>query len=104
MSRVNSVRHDCLDMIETERERQLALKAEGRFQYTPSDIELYEAEILAMIVEEVGEVARNVLARANLVTDGDQTIPALMKELSQVAALSLAWMERLMTELRNAEN
>jgi NTP pyrophosphatase (non-canonical NTP hydrolase) len=86
---------DALAAVGAERARQHRLKAEGRFQYTPSDDELTDWQRLGMILEEVGEVARNLLARDGLVTDGDPTDTALAKELSQVAALSVAWMERL---------
>jgi hypothetical protein len=86
---------ETLLVVAHERERQHRLKAEGRFKYTPSDDELTDWQRLAMILEEVGEVARNLLARDGLVTDGDVGDDALAKELSQVAALSVAWMERL---------
>jgi hypothetical protein len=82
-------------MVGTERARQLRLKADGRFSYTPSDDDLNDWQRLGMILEEVGEVARNLLARDGLVTDGDADDGALARELSQVAALSVAWMERL---------
>jgi hypothetical protein len=84
-----------LAMVGTERARQLRLKAEGRFKYTPSDDELTDWQRFGMIIEEVGEVARNLLARDALVTDGDVDDLALGVELTQVAALSVAWMERL---------
>ena len=86
---------DVLFHVETERKRQLILKAQGRFKYTPSDEELTDFERLAMIAEELGEVSRNCLARAELVTDGEKSDPALYKELGQVAALSVAWMQSL---------
>lgn len=78
-----------------ERKRQLVLKEQGRFKYTPSDDGITDWQRLGMILEEVGEVSRNLLARDGLVTDGDKSNAALRKELSQVAALSVAWMERL---------
>lgn len=86
-----------LHEIHIERRRQEKLKAEGRFSHTPADgeLELPEPFKLAMIVEELGEVGRNVLARSELVTDGDTNDEALHKELCQVAALAVAWMERL---------
>lgn len=75
--------------------RQRELKAVGPFQYTPSDMEMSEPEIVACIAEELGEVARNVLARKGLVRDGNLTNGALYRELTQIAALSVAWMQRL---------
>lgn len=84
-----------LTIIGAERRRQLALQAQGRFKYTLSDDGMTDFERLACIVEEVGEVGRNVLRRAGLATDGDPDDAALRKELSQIAALCAAWMERL---------
>lgn len=84
-----------LQEVKLERERQLRLKQEGRFDYTPSDDGITDFERYGMIGEEFGEVARNCLARAGIVRDGDRTDQALRKELCQVAALSVAWMERL---------
>lgn len=81
--------------VAAERERQVTLKESGRFQYTPSDEQVTDSQRLAMLVEEVGEVARNCLARANLVKDGEASDKALRKELSQVAAIAVAWMEAL---------
>ena len=79
----------------SERKRQLTLQAAGRFSYTPSDHALTDAQRLAMLAEELGEVARNVLRRGRLVTDGDPSDAGLRKELGQVAAIAVAWMERL---------
>lgn len=86
---------DALYDVGAERKRQLVLKEQGRFKYTPSDDGITDWQRLGMILEEVGEVSRNLLARDGLVTDGDKSNAALRKELSQVAALSVAWMERL---------
>jgi hypothetical protein len=86
---------ETLLVVAHERERQHRLKAEGRFKYTPSDDGLTDWQRLGTILEEVGEVGRNLLARDGLVTDGDASDAALAKELSQVAALCVAWMERL---------
>src|ERR1035437_6400843 len=72
----------------SERKRQLALKAAGRFTYTMSDDEMTDFERVTCIMEEVGEVARNALARAGMVTDGEIDDKALRKELCQVAALA----------------
>lgn len=88
-------RHDAIGDIFNERQRQVRLKAEGRFKHTPADDEMSDGERLATIIEEVGEVGRNVLCRAGLVTDGDPSDSALRTELAQIAALCVAWMERL---------
>lgn len=87
---------EAVGLVSRERVHQLRLKAEGRFDYTASDIEVSETLKLLMIQEEVGEVARNIMARAGIVTDGDPTTEALVKELVQVAALSLAFVEGLL--------
>ncbi len=84
-----------LTIVGRERKRQLLLQAEGRFTFTLSDDEMTDFERLACIVEEVGEVGRNVLRRAGLATDGDEADASMRKELSQIAALCVAWMERL---------
>lgn len=85
----------CLTAVGSERKRQLVLQQQGRFTYTLSDDGMTDFERLACIIEEVGEVGRDVLARAGLATDGDTDDAALRKELSQIAALCVAWMERL---------
>ena len=88
-------RQQALAAIDLERERQEKLKQDGRFRHTTFDTGLQAAEKLAVIVEEVGEVSRNVLARAYLVTDGNRTDRVLFTELTQIAALCCGWMERL---------
>jgi NTP pyrophosphatase (non-canonical NTP hydrolase) len=88
-----------LTMVAKERRRQLVLQEQGVFKYTLSDAQVGEFVGAACIAEETGEVARAVLCRAGLATDDiDLTDEALLKELSQVAALSVAWMEKLMSE------
>lgn len=83
-----------VDVVMRERARQLRLKEAGVFKYTPSDSSVTDWQRLGMVLEECGEVARNLLARDGLVGDGDKEDEALLKELSQVAALTVAWMER----------
>ncbi len=88
-------RRQALAAIDLERARQEKLKQDGKFRHTMFSVGLQEAERLALIIEEVGEVSRNVQARAHLVTDGNRTDRALFVELTQVAALCCGWMERL---------
>ena len=95
-----NARQHALAAIDLERARQEKLKQDGRFRYTIFDTGLQEAEKLTLITEEVGEVGRNVLARAHLTTDGDRTDRALFVELTQVAALCCGWMERLIASPR----
>jgi len=78
-----------LNAILAERERQEQLKAEGRFVYTCADVEMTTMACLAVLTEEVGEVARAVLSMKGLAKDEIE----LRKELIQVAAVALAWLE-----------
>jgi NTP pyrophosphatase (non-canonical NTP hydrolase) len=89
--------HRVLADIATERVRQDQLKAEGRFDYTLSDDPgLAPTEKLATLIEELGEVAREVQNLAGTVYDGDEgSVPKLYKELGQLAALTAAWMESI---------
>jgi len=77
-----------------ERRRQEDLKRQGRFAYTLADDGMTDFQRLACIAEEIGEVSRCLLGRAGLTTDGG-TDAMLRAELCQVAALAVAWMERL---------
>ena len=82
-----------------ERLRQEQLKAEGRFKHTCADPEMNHVECLAVLVEEVGEVARAALELGGLVSDKHRDKVEceldLYKELIQVAAVAVAWAERL---------
>ena len=92
-----------------ERSRQEKLKAEGRFAVSCADRgegELSHAERLTVRVEEVGEVAREVLAYAARVPaplDVTETIEALRGEVVQVAAVALAWIQALDAELAESD-
>ncbi len=89
-----------LQAVKAERSRQELLKCEGRFEHTLADEDGYEDGLkLACILEEVAEVGKNLLAKAGKHNDGDPSVEALYKELSQVAALSVAWMEFLLVEI-----
>lgn len=81
--------------VAAERHRQGRLKRQGRFRYTLADDGLDDFQRLTTISEEVGEVARSLLGRAQLTTDGATGDDHLRAELCQVAALAVAWMERL---------
>jgi NTP pyrophosphatase (non-canonical NTP hydrolase) len=69
-----------------ERDRQERLKADGRFAYTCADAGIDGFARFAILLEEVGEVAR-ALNEADI--DG----PNLRAELLQVAAVAVAWVE-----------
>jgi hypothetical protein len=91
----HDIRTIILARIGEERARAIRLKEQGRFEYTIADDGVSDGMRLAMIAEEVGEVARNIMAREGIVTDGSAEDSELFKELCQVAALSAGWMERL---------
>ena len=87
-----------LDDVAMERERQEQRKREGRFDYTCADPEMNHYERLSVLVEEVGEVAREVLTNdeKRIARDTIGTDEALYKELAQVAAVAVAWMESML--------
>lgn len=87
-----------LRLVKTERIRQDGLKALGRFEFTCADDGLTNAEKLACLTEELGEVAQEVLTQEGrrLARDTVGTPEALRKELVQVAAVALAWIEALL--------
>lgn len=76
--------------ISKERVRQELLKAQGKFAHTAADPEVPNTDTLAVLVEEVGEVARA------LNDDAEGTnFSHLREELVQVAAVAVAWIEKL---------
>lgn len=81
--------------IGSERRRQDILKSQGRFEHTAADPEVNHYQRLAMITEEVGEVAKEVLGQeeGKLAHDNDCDVVSLRKELIQVAAIAVAWLE-----------
>lgn len=83
-----------LELVEAERYRQDILKVQGRFKYTCADPELGNFARYAVLCEEVGEVAREVLAGGNLVPE-EYSIERLRQEVVQVAAIAVAWVEAL---------
>ena len=79
-------------LILAERYRQEELKAAGKFPFTCADVPgLTTGQKVAVLTEECGEVARAALAADGLVKDGAD----LRKDLIQVAAVCLAWLEAL---------
>jgi len=80
-----------LEAVRRECRRQEELKAEGRFKYTCRDPEMSDTERLAVLVEEVGEAARAVLEMRDLAND--KHMANLEKELIQVAAVAVSWVE-----------
>ncbi len=89
-------RHEAaVEAILAERQRQDKLKAEGRFLYTAADAGMGNTERLACVMEEVGEVAQEVLTQESrrLARDTTGSVEGLRKEITQVAAICLAWLE-----------
>ena len=77
--------HDVLIDVAAERLRQEGLKASGKFTATCAD-DIPAASKLAILVEEVGEVARAIC---------DRDPEHMREELVQVAAVAVAWVEAL---------
>jgi hypothetical protein len=85
--------------IRAERERQERLAAEGEIPFTcahsvrPEDGELIRSsDRLAVLVEEVGEVSTAI---QGLWTGEPDAAKEMRKEIIQVAAVALAWLEGL---------
>jgi hypothetical protein len=81
-----------------ERHRQDELRDQGRFEFTCADEGLSNADRLACVNEEIGEVAREILTLKSLVHDRPRheqpnDITKLHNELVQVIALCVAWLE-----------
>ena len=95
-----------LESIRLERARQEQLCKAGRFPVTPaaprdSHPAASESAKLAVLLEEVGEVAREV---NEALIDGNRRSPLkLYDELVQVAAVAVAWCEALQVEDMGAE-
>ena len=70
----------------TELERQIVLKESDKFEHTCEDAELTDGEKLAILMKEVGEVARALQAR---------NLPNCLEELIQVAAVAVSWVAGL---------
>ena len=82
-------------LISAERWRQDELKAMGKFKKTCAD-DMGNGARLAVLTEEVGEVARAVLEKGLEGEEAhDKTGTDIQKELVQVAAVCLAWLESL---------
>lgn len=86
-----------LNDVLAERERQEQLVIEGRYPSSAADPELSNYVKLTVLAEEVGEVAQEVstLAGRRQCRGTLGTPEALRKELVQVAAIAVAWIEAL---------
>jgi NTP pyrophosphatase (non-canonical NTP hydrolase) len=90
---------ETLQAVALERVRQESLKKDGRFKWTCADAGLDEFQALAVLTEEVGEVARALMESSKLTHDRpalleDDHRVRIMEELVQVAAVALAFAER----------
>lgn len=85
------IESDAIRAVKDEVNRQVRLKAEGRFTYTPKD-NIPRHQKLAMLLEECGEVARMCLAADGIVQEAEDK-EALEHEITQVAAIAVAWLE-----------
>lgn len=90
-----------VEAIYHERLRQDELKHQGKFAYTCADPEMTHPERLTVLGEEFGEVCHEVNEG---IGEGRQlNKEKLRKELIQVAAVSLAWVERLDADIYEAK-
>lgn len=80
-----------LSAIVKERERQEQLKRWGEFKHTCADNEMSNGQRLAVLMEEIGEVAR-VLCEQDT-SETPERWEQLRAELTQVAAVCVAWLE-----------
>lgn len=78
--------------IKHEIARQILLRAQGRFTHTPKDSGVPDFVKFGILSEELGEVARCVLANSRLVQES-ASVDNLREELVQVAAIAVAWLE-----------
>lgn len=86
-------RAEVLAQVSAERDRQEGFVASGRFAATCAAPAMFDGERLAVLIEEVGEVARCILEKVELANDKHGK--DLRAELIQVAAVAVAWVEGL---------
>lgn len=83
---------DIFVIIHNERERQQGLLRAGKFSFTCASTVADPKRKLAVLMEEVGEVAKAMLERDEKKRAGNGE---LCTELIQVAAVCVAWLESL---------
>lgn len=82
--------------VRNERRRQEYLRTQGKFRATcatTGDNALDDFECLAVLAEEFGEVSRAVCEQ--MAGSNELVRMSLREELIQVAAVAVAWVERL---------
>lgn len=89
------------DVVE-ERKRQDRLRDAGKFKYTCADPEIPLAAAIAALGEEFGEVCTEALKLGGdvAVDPGEDVSAHLRAELVQVAAVCVAWVEKIDREHR----
>lgn len=80
--------------IDEERGRQEELRERGKFRWTNAAPEMPIGDKIAVLGEEFGEVCKAVLNVQGLSTDGPEHSD-LRKELVQLAAVTIAWIEAI---------
>ena len=88
-----------LTSVELERQRQDILIEAGAIPYDLTDVTVDDLNKLSVLMEEVGEVAREL----NEIAPEINHLSALYNELVQVAAVATAWAESI-HELREYVN
>jgi hypothetical protein len=93
-------RQSIFNAIVLERQRQESLKKDGHFKYTCADPQMSTTDKVAVLGEEFGEVCKAALEFDGLVhSNMSNTSPwkdePLRKELIQVCAVAVAWLEGL---------
>jgi len=88
-----------------ERERQSRLVESGSIPWDCADQFVGHDQKLAVLVEEVGKVARVLIEKPNwnLGDNRGSFLAKLREELNQVAAVSVAWLEAIDAELEEFE-
>ena len=84
---------EVFEWIARERLRQRELQAQGRFKHTCDSREISGFQKLAILMEELGEVARQVCEMHHKSDFLMQSQALLKSELVQVAAVVVAWLE-----------
>lgn len=98
---IQAARETILRDIHRERLRQDQLKAEGRFAYTCADPEMTHSERLTVLGEEFGETCHEV--NEGIGANRKVNLMKLRKELIQVAAVAMAWIESVEREINTKD-
>ncbi len=83
-------RNRILELLKLERQRQNSLLAQGKIDFNCACPDIADGHKLAVLTEEVGEVAKAILEQNDEIEQQD-----IRTELIQVAAVAVAWLESL---------